>query len=145
MSLNFITYSFSYINLAWNESYVRGQDYFTCLQYIAQNRIGQSLVWDHVRENWEKLVERFGLNDRYLGRLIPGITARFSTQIKLEEMEAFFAKYPEAGAGTAARVEALEKVKYNIKWLEQNKRQVGNWLSAHLNGGESAEPTTTVI
>lgn len=124
------SFSFSYINLAWNESYVRGQDYFTCLQYIAQNRVGQPLVWDYVRENWPRLVNRFGINERYLGRMIPSITYRFSTQTKLDEMEAFFAKHAEAGAGTAARKEALENVKNNIKWVEQNLKPVGEWLQA---------------
>ncbi|XP_011291903.2 glutamyl aminopeptidase isoform X2 [Musca domestica] len=118
-----------YINLAWNENYVRGQDYFTCLQYIAQNRIGQALVWDYVRENWPRLVERFGINERYLGRMIPSITSRFASQTKLDEMEAFFTKYPEAGAGTAARKEALENVKNNKKWLEENQEQVRKWLA----------------
>lgn len=134
---------FSYINLAWNESYVRGQDYFNCLQYIAQNRVGEPLVWDYVRENWPRLVERFGINERYLGRLIPSITTRFATQTKLEEMEAFFAKYSEAGAGTAARKQALETVKNNIKWLEQNLEPVGKWLATQKTT-ENPE-TTTVI
>lgn len=85
-------------------------------------------MWDYIRENWPRLVERFGINERYMGRMIPAITSRFATQTKLEEMEAFFAKYPEAGAGTAARKEALENVKNNIKWLEQNMDHVGKWL-----------------
>ncbi|XP_037807865.1 glutamyl aminopeptidase-like isoform X1 [Lucilia sericata] len=131
-----------YINLAWNESYVRSQDYFSCLQYIAQNRVGQPLVWDYVRENWPRLVERFGINERYLGRMIPSITSRFATQTKLEEMEAFFAKYPEAGAGTAARKEALENVKNNIKWLEQNYKPVGDWLQSQKATDDSTESTT---
>lgn len=117
-----------YINLAWNEEYVRGQDYFTCLTYISANPMGESLVWDYVRENWLQLVERFGLNERYLGNLIPSITARFHTQTKLDEMEQFFAKYPEAGAGTAARVRALETVKNNIVWLAENLASVDAWL-----------------
>ncbi|KAH8336361.1 hypothetical protein KR059_004239 [Drosophila kikkawai] len=117
-----------YIDLAWNEEYVRGQDYFTCLTYISANPVGESLVWDYVRENWLRLVDRFGLNERYLGNLIPSITARFSTQTKLEEMEQFFAKYPEAGAGTAARVRALETVKNNIVWLAENLEGVDAWL-----------------
>ncbi|XP_058986730.1 glutamyl aminopeptidase-like [Musca domestica] len=117
-----------YVQLAWDDSYVRGQDYFTCLQYIAANPIGEPIVWDYVRENWLNLVERFGLNERYLGSMIPSITSRFSTQTKLEEMQYFFAKYPEAGAGTAARVRALETVKNNIAWLDNNLDLVRQWL-----------------
>ncbi|XP_068153826.1 glutamyl aminopeptidase isoform X1 [Drosophila tropicalis] len=121
-----------YINLAWDENIVRRQDYFTLLGYISTNPVGQSLVWDYVREKWEQLVDRFGITERTLGRLIPTITARFNTQTKLEEMQHFFEKYPEAGAGTAARQEALEKVKANIKWLELNKAQVGEWLANYV-------------
>uniref|UniRef100_T1GD19 ERAP1-like C-terminal domain-containing protein n=1 Tax=Megaselia scalaris TaxID=36166 RepID=T1GD19_MEGSC len=79
-----------FIDLAWDESNVRGQDYVACLSNIANNPNGRPLVWDHVRNNWDILLSRFGLNSRVLGRLIPSITSSFSTQIKMEEMDAFF-------------------------------------------------------
>lgn len=113
---------------AWSENNVRGQDYFTCLQNIASNPVGEPLVWDYVRENWPKLVARFGLNERNLGNLIPGITFNFHTQLKLNEMNNFFAVYSEAGAGTAARVRAQERVKNNIAWLENNVEKLSKWL-----------------
>lgn len=71
---------------------------------------------------------RFGLNERYLGRMIPSITGRFASQIKLDEMQTFFEKYPEAGAGAAARKQAIETVRNNIQWLEGNKEIIGQWL-----------------
>lgn len=119
-----------FINLAWDENNVRGQDYFTCMAYIAENPIGENLVWNYVRENWQKLVDRFGLNERYLGRMIPSITSRFATKTRLKEMESFFNEYPEAGAGAAARRQALQKVKINIKWSETNKEKVAKWLES---------------
>lgn len=121
-----------YIDLAWDENNVRGQDYFTCLQQIAGNRVGEALVWDYVREQWPQLAKRFGLNERNLGRLIPNITSRFSTTIRLQEMQAFFAKYPEAGAGAAARQQALATVESKIQWLENNTKDIGEWLNANL-------------
>lgn len=120
-----------YINLAWDESNVRRQDYFTLMTYISSNPVGQSLVWDYVREQWPQIVDRFGINERNLGRLIPSISGRFDSQTKLEEMQQFFAKYPEAGAGTLARQQALATVKANIKWLELNKAPVGDWLAKY--------------
>lgn len=119
---------FRYVDLAWDENNVRGQDYFTCLQQIASNRVGEAIVWDYVRDNWEKLVDRFGLNERYLGRMIPSITGRFNTAIKLTEVQEFFAKYPEAGAGAAARVQTVENIQNKINWLENNLNDIGNWL-----------------
>lgn len=121
-----------FIDLAWDEGNVRGQDYFSCMQLIAGNRVGESLVWDYVRGHWPQLVARFGLNERYLGRLIPGITSRFSTPMRLQEMREFFAKYPEAGAGAAARLQALARVETNIQWLENNTKDIGEWLNANF-------------
>ncbi|XP_067616962.1 glutamyl aminopeptidase-like [Eurosta solidaginis] len=120
------------IKLIWDENNVRGQDYFTYLIYISTNPVGESIVWDYVREHWLDLVDRFGLNNRDLGAMIPSITGRFSNQTKYEEMVKFFTKYPEAGAGAAARVSALENVKNNIAWLANNKQNIGVWLKEHL-------------
>ncbi|XP_020715909.1 glutamyl aminopeptidase [Ceratitis capitata] len=121
-----------FVTLAWSEDNVRGQDYFTCLQYIAANPVGRPIVWDYVREQWPQLVARFGINERTLGNLIPAITARFDTQVKLEDMQFFFAKYPEAGAGAAARTRALETVKNNIEWLANNREPIDAWLEKYL-------------
>ncbi len=35
--------------MAKDESVIRSQDYFTTLQLIANNRMGEQLVWDFVR------------------------------------------------------------------------------------------------
>lgn len=44
-------------------------------------------------------------------------------------MKDFFERYPEAGAGAAARLEALQTVENNINWLKLNKEVVENWLT----------------
>ena len=92
----------SVYRLAKNETIVRGQDYMLCLRYIAQNPIGLPIVWEFIREEWPYLVERFSLNDRYLGRMPKYISYTFSSQLRLDELLAFFKKYPEAGAGMSA-------------------------------------------
>jgi glutamyl aminopeptidase len=38
------------------------------------------------RGEWQYLVDRFTLNDRYLGRLIPVITETFTSELKLKEV-----------------------------------------------------------
>nr|XP_023019115.1 glutamyl aminopeptidase-like isoform X2 [Leptinotarsa decemlineata] len=119
------------IELAKDESIVRGQDFFTVLQYISANPQGTELVWTWVRENWEYLVGRFTLNDRYLGSLIPAITGRFASEEKIIEMKAFFEKYPNAGAGKASRAKALETVQNNIRWLSRYRTVVENWVTTY--------------
>lgn len=121
------------LEIAKNESIVRSQDYFNVLQTISTNPVGTDLVWDFVRSNWEYLVDRFTLNDRYLGSMIPSITSSFSTTEKLKEMEEFFKKYPNAGAGEANRKTALEKVKNNIRWAANYKNVVEEWIKNNKN------------
>lgn len=122
---------FRYITRAVDEKNVRAQDFLKCLTVISKNPDGTSLVWDWVRENWEFLVNRYTLNDRYLGELIPSITSSFATKVKLDEIKAFFEKYPEAGAGAENRVKTLETVSKNIKWLNRNIKKLNAWFDAN--------------
>ncbi|GBP96318.1 Glutamyl aminopeptidase [Eumeta japonica] len=94
-----LVYRSMYLTLAWEEKYIRSQDYLIVLDYLAQSPIGAALVWDDVRTRWPQYIERFSLNSRYLGNMIPAITADFNSENRLQEMETFFVKYPEAGAG----------------------------------------------
>ncbi|XP_049868546.1 glutamyl aminopeptidase-like isoform X2 [Pectinophora gossypiella] len=119
-----------YLTLAWDEKYIRGQDYLTVIQQISANPSGTAIVWDEVRSRWPEFVARFTLNSRYLGNMVPGVTSMFSTEIKLKEMNAFFAEHPDAGAGEAARRRALETVRDNIRWNEHYLAPVTDWLQA---------------
>jgi len=119
-----------YIQFAKDESNVRSQDFITVMAYISMNPIGVPIVWDFVRGEWQYLVGRFTLNDRYLGRLIPIITETFTSELKLKEMETFFKEYPDAGAGKAARNQAVAHVQKNIKWLSQHKKTLEDWLGS---------------
>uniref|UniRef100_A0A182P2X3 glutamyl aminopeptidase n=1 Tax=Anopheles epiroticus TaxID=199890 RepID=A0A182P2X3_9DIPT len=117
-----------FLELSWDTALVRTQDQLSCIQYIAANRHGEQAAWEHVRENWPRLVTRFGIGERNLGRMIPSVTSRFTTQARLNELEDFFARYPEAGAGATARRQALENIQNNISWLDRNEANVAAWL-----------------
>ncbi|XP_043478871.1 glutamyl aminopeptidase-like isoform X1 [Leptopilina heterotoma] len=119
-----------FISNAMDENYVRAQDAFTCLRQISANPVGTPLVWDWVRENWEFLVKRYTLNDRYLGQLIPAVTSSFASEVKLNEIKAFYEKYPEAGAGALYRTRGLETVVNNMKWLQKNEAKIEAWLNS---------------
>ncbi|KAK7083984.1 hypothetical protein SK128_003967, partial [Halocaridina rubra] len=119
-----------YIMLAQDEANVRSQNFMTILQYISYNPAGTDLVWDWVRSHWEWLVDRFTLNDRYLGQLVFNICKYFTTTKKLTEMEAFFIQYPEAGAGEIYRQQALETVQFNIRWVQNNADVILSWLNS---------------
>jgi glutamyl aminopeptidase len=122
-----------YIEIADDENGpIRSQDFFSCISSIARNRNGENLAWGYIRENWQRLIERFGLHERSLGYLIPSVTGRFATQTRLDEMNIFFAKYPDAGAGANSRISAVGTVKQNINWLKENKNSIKQWLVKNL-------------
>ena len=89
---------------------------------------GEPIVWDFVRNNWQRLVQRFTLNDRLMGRMLADIVKKFATSQRLQEMETFYADNPEAGAGANYRKIALETVKGNIAFVENYSLDVSRWL-----------------
>uniref|UniRef100_A0A4W3HH61 Aminopeptidase n=1 Tax=Callorhinchus milii TaxID=7868 RepID=A0A4W3HH61_CALMI len=122
-----------YLNYIKNESLIKSQDVFTVLRYISLNKYGKTMAFDWARMNWEYLVERFTINDRNLGRLIPRITTSYNTELQLWQMNELFYKYPDAGAGKVPRKQALETVETNINWLKNNKATIAQWLQDNVN------------
>ncbi|VVC33657.1 ERAP1-like C-terminal domain,Aminopeptidase N-type,Peptidase M1, membrane alanine aminopeptidase, N- [Cinara cedri] len=116
------------IQYSKNEKYIRSQDFFSFLYDICQNVLGPPLVWNFIRNEWEYLVKRFTLDDVGLGNIIVNTCAYFQTQERLDEMKAFYKKYPDAGAGKLDRTTAMETVVNNIKWLEHNEAFITNWM-----------------
>ncbi|CAL4084418.1 unnamed protein product [Meganyctiphanes norvegica] len=72
--------------LAQNETLVRSQDYFSALSSLAAKPWHTHIIWDFVKNNWDALVERFSLNNRYLGRMVKSVTTRFTTEQQLKEV-----------------------------------------------------------
>ena len=46
-------------------------------KYFLLSRIGEPIVWDFFRAEWDYLVDRFTLNDRLFGKSVATFTARF--------------------------------------------------------------------
>ncbi|RZF41809.1 hypothetical protein LSTR_LSTR005271 [Laodelphax striatellus] len=116
------------IELGKDENNVRSQDYIMMLASISHHPVGNKVVWKFVRDHWSYLVNRFTLNDRLLGRLIPAIAANYGSEEKLQELKDFFAANPESGAGAAGRKIALEKTQNNINWLKSHVSELAEAL-----------------
>ncbi|NWH43076.1 AMPE aminopeptidase, partial [Fregata magnificens] len=128
-SVKNITLLDRYLKYIYNTSLIKSQDVFTVLRYISYNTYGKTMAWDWIRLNWQYLVDRFTINDRNLGRIVT-ITQTFNTELQLWQMENFFEKYPNAGAGELPRSQSIEQVKNNIEWLKVNKEEIRTWLEA---------------
>jgi len=119
-----------YIDYAKNEDQgFKSQDYFGIMESIADNPVGLPIVWEYLKSHWEELVARFTINDRYFGRMVMRIVSHFNTEFALQDVEAFFAKYPNAGAGKRARSEGLANIRNNIAWRKDHEDSLNTWLS----------------
>lgn len=133
-SVKNITLLSRYLDLLKDSNLIKSQDVFTVIRYISYNSYGKSMAWNWIQLNWEYLVNRFTLNDRSLGRIVT-IAEPFNTELQLWQMESFFKRYPEAGAGEKPREQVLETVKNNIEWLKQNRESIREWfLGLRRNG-----------
>ncbi|KAF7480957.1 glutamyl aminopeptidase [Marmota monax] len=126
-SVKNVTLLARYLDLLKDPNLIKTQDVFTVIQYISYNSYGKSMAWNWIQLNWEYLVNRFTLNNRNLGRIVT-IAEPFNTEVQLWQMQSFFEKYPEAGAGEKPREQVVETVKNNIEWLKQNRETIKEWF-----------------
>lgn len=116
-----------YLDMLKDPSLIKSQDVFTVIRYISYNSYGKIMAWNWIQLNWDYLVDRYTINDRYLGRIVT-IAEPFNTELQLWQVESFFGKYPDAGAGEKPREQVLETVKTNIEWLKENRNAIKEWF-----------------
>uniref|UniRef100_G1RWG3 Leucyl-cystinyl aminopeptidase n=1 Tax=Nomascus leucogenys TaxID=61853 RepID=G1RWG3_NOMLE len=89
---------------------------------------GHLLAWDFVKENWNKLVQKFHLGSYTIQNIVAGSTYLFSTKTHLSEVQAFFENQSEATFRLRCVQEALEVIQFNIQWMEKNLKSLTWWL-----------------
>lgn len=120
-----------YLSFTLDPAMIRKQDASTVITAVASNRVGQSLAWDFVREQWEYMFTDYGVGSFSFASIISGVTARFSTQTELQQLRDFVKEHEALGFGSASLAveQALEKTEANIKWLQQNQQDVLEWFT----------------
>ncbi len=107
---------------------VRSQDTVLLVVALAGNRNGRELAWEFVKENWEEFDRRYGRGGFAIMRLV-SITGAFTTPERAREVEDFFSAHPAPSAERTIQ-QSLERIRLNARWLELNRQDVGDWLSA---------------
>ena len=74
------------------------------------------------------MLGRFTLKKYNLGLLTKRVSSHFTTQSELDQLRAFFLAHPEAGAGARARKQAEERVENNMRWLQEYRGVIQEWL-----------------
>nr|XP_046206930.1 leucyl-cystinyl aminopeptidase-like isoform X2 [Oncorhynchus gorbuscha]XP_046206931.1 leucyl-cystinyl aminopeptidase-like isoform X2 [Oncorhynchus gorbuscha] len=89
---------------------------------------GHLLVWDFVKENWDKIIEKFPVGSYPIQSIIKSTTSQFSTQTHLEEVQGFFSSLKERGSQMRSVQEALETIRLNQLWMDRNLPTLRIWL-----------------
>ncbi|XP_071345766.1 aminopeptidase Ey-like [Trachinotus anak] len=123
-----------YLEYSLDPEKIRKQDATYTIVYIAGNPIGQPLAWDFVRSKWSHIFNNYGGGSFSFGRLIDGVTRRFSTEFDYKQLLQF--KEDNAGqfgSATTSLEQALERTKANMNWVDMNKKQVLDWFTSEAS------------
>ena len=107
-------------------SRVRSQDTITVVAGVAANPAGRELAWEFVKSNWAEFDRRYGGGGFGLMRLV-SIVNSFTTEEGMADVERFFTDNPAPAAERTIR-QALERMRLNIRWLEQNRSALNAWF-----------------
>ena len=107
-------------------SRVRSQDTITVVASVAANPKGRLPAWEFVKSNWGEFDRRYGGGGFGLMRLV-SICNSFNTDEQRADVENFFAENPAPAAERTIR-QALERMRLNIRWLEQNGPALNAWF-----------------
>ena len=107
-------------------SRVRSQDTITVVAGVAANPAGREPAWEFVKSNWAEFDRRYGGGGFGLMRLV-SIVNSFTTEERMADVERFFADNPAPAAERTIR-QALERMRLNIRWLEQNRPALNAWF-----------------
>ncbi|KFO09637.1 Endoplasmic reticulum aminopeptidase 1, partial [Balearica regulorum gibbericeps] len=107
---------------------IRTQDLPSITIHVARNPSGHHLAWKFLKENWEKLVEKFELGSNSLAGIVTGVTSRYSTRSHLAEVKEFFSSLEEKSAQLRCVQQAVETIEDNIQWMDRNFEEVKTWL-----------------
>ncbi|KAM4596113.1 aminopeptidase Ey-like isoform 2-T2 [Fundulus diaphanus] len=114
-----------YLQYCLDPGKIRKQDASDIFVSIARNPIGQPLVWDFVRTNWDYLIN----HGHQLIYIISIVTERFSTKFEYKQLQLFTEEVEaQYGSGAFGLEHFLERTKTNMNWMALNKKPVSDWL-----------------
>ncbi|NWH58586.1 ERAP1 aminopeptidase, partial [Geococcyx californianus] len=107
---------------------VRTQDLPLIIVYVARTPSGHRLAWMFLKENWDKLVEKFELSSRTIANIVTGVTSQYSTKSQLAQVKEFFSSLGEKSAQLRCVHQAIETIEDNIEWMDENFEKIKTWL-----------------
>ncbi|GFO20234.1 aminopeptidase n-like protein [Plakobranchus ocellatus] len=109
-----------------DSSKVKTQDSAQVVRKVARNRNGLLLAWRFLRQQWDLLMERYGVKSAIIRRMVL-IVSNFNTKFDLDEVKEFF-KDKELGSAARPLHQSVELIESHVVWSEKYMPEVKSWL-----------------
>ncbi|XP_076995203.1 endoplasmic reticulum aminopeptidase 1 [Tamandua tetradactyla] len=116
------------LDLSFKGDVIKTQEFPSIITFIGRNPVGYPLAWEFLRENWNKLIQKFGLGSASVAHMVMGTTNQFSTRARLEEVKGFFSSLKEDGSQLRCVQQTIETIEENIRWMDKNFDKIRAWL-----------------
>uniref|UniRef100_A0ABK0L951 Aminopeptidase n=1 Tax=Rattus norvegicus TaxID=10116 RepID=A0ABK0L951_RAT len=107
---------------------IKTQEFPHILTLIGRNPVGYPLAWKFLKENWNKIVQKFELGSSSIAHMVMGTTNQFSTRARLEEVKGFFSSLKKNGSQLRCVQQTIETIEENIRWMDKNFDKIRLWL-----------------
>ncbi|XP_043844093.1 endoplasmic reticulum aminopeptidase 1 [Dromiciops gliroides] len=107
---------------------IKTQEFPYILGSVGRNPKGYLLAWQFLKENWNRIIQKFELGSNSLAHMVMGTTNQYSTREQLEEVKEFFSSLKENGSQLRCVQQTLETIEENIHWMNRNYEKIRTWL-----------------
>lgn len=106
---------------------VRNQDIYMPLSGLRAHKEGTNALWEFVKSNWDRLVEKLPPGLMLLGSVVSMSTSSFTHEEQKKDVEEFFRNKSTKGFDQTL-AQSLDGVTAKIKWLGRDRSSVDAWL-----------------
>ena len=114
------------LQLSFSEK-ARSQDAAKTIMISAGNLYVRDIAWDFVKQQWEKIVEKYAGGHLYNRFVKP--FGSFVTETDAKDIETFFKTHESKGLERTL-LQVTEQIRSNAAWLERDKEKIENFLNA---------------
>ncbi|XP_044518614.1 endoplasmic reticulum aminopeptidase 1 [Gracilinanus agilis] len=107
---------------------IKTQEFPHILSSVGRNPKGYHLAWQFLKENWNRIIQKFELGSASIAYMVIGTTNQYSTRERLKEVKEFFSSLNENGSQLRCVQQTLETIEENIRWMDQNFEKIKVWL-----------------
>ncbi|CAI9583417.1 unnamed protein product [Staurois parvus] len=107
---------------------IRSQDFPIVVRFISMNVPGFVLAWNFVKQNWDEITQKFPPGSFPIQTIVTKTTSQFATEVYLNEVVTFFNSKKSASRDMWCVKEAIESIKLNIQWFDNNLESLKTWL-----------------